>query len=537
MRKNIILIISITVLFLSAGGAQISQAKYTSRSNYLLLYGNIFYVGGSGLGNYSKIQDAINNASDGDTVFVFSGVYNERLYVNRSINLIGENKYSTIIKGLGFDNVVRIVNSWVTVQNFYINNSGHFVPDSGILIYGEINNITIQNNIISNNNIGICIGEQYLYKSIEHVTIESNLIKNNRYGVKLFICYNNQISNNTFIGNGIVIPEAYTRDNLIINNTVNGKPLIFLYKQSNKIIDKNAGQIILVTCDNITISSICFDKKCDVCIELFGCHNCNVIDNNISNNYYGVFCLNSDNNNIQRNFMYNVSRGIYSDGSDSNTISSNIINNSRYGVYYTESNENSISNNSILNCRIGLYLSHSSFNQISFNLIDNSSENGIETFFSCNFNKFLNNTIFNCKRSGIYLYGSYIIRFDLASNLNVISGNNIKYNSVGINIEEASLSKVTMNNIVKNRFGIIVTTSRLSRIFKNNIYDNEEEDALIKNSFTSRFRSNFWNEKLLVHLIKGGIYRYDFWGYSWVLILPLIRFDFPAVKKPYNIGV
>ena len=32
---------------------------------------NISYVGGSGPGNYSKIQDAIENATKGDTVFVF----------------------------------------------------------------------------------------------------------------------------------------------------------------------------------------------------------------------------------------------------------------------------------------------------------------------------------------------------------------------------------------------------------------------------------------------------------------------------------
>jgi len=527
----------ILILILGALFAPLTQSVSVKESNVRISDGNTFYVGGSGPGNHTKIQEAINNASDGDTVFVYNGTYNERIYVNRSIDLIGENKYNTIIKGLGFDNVVRIVNSSVTVQNFYINNSGHFVPDSGILIYGEINNITIQNNIITNNNIGICVGERYLYKSIEQVTIESNLINNNRYGVKLFICYNNRISNNTFIGNGIVIPKGYTRDNNVVNNTVNGKPLLFLYKQSDKIIEQDAGQIILVSCKNITISSQLFDKKCDVCIELFASQNCNVFENNISNNYYGVFCLNSDDNNIQGNLMENVSRGIYSIGSNSNTISSNIIDNSRWGMYFSESNRNSISNNSILNSRIGFYFSHSSLNKFSFNLIDNCSENGIETFFSCNFNKFLNNEIYNCRRSGIYLYGSYIIRFDLASNMNVISGNNIENNTRGIFIDEASLTKVTMNNIVRNKYGIDVISSRLSRIFKNNIFDNEIEDAFLKNSYTTKFSKNYWNGESRIHIIPGGIYYYNFWGETWELVVPLIRFDFQAVKKAYNVGV
>ena len=34
--------------------------------------GKTLYVGGSGEGNYTKIQDAIDDASDGDTVFVFN---------------------------------------------------------------------------------------------------------------------------------------------------------------------------------------------------------------------------------------------------------------------------------------------------------------------------------------------------------------------------------------------------------------------------------------------------------------------------------
>ncbi|RLF42667.1 MAG: hypothetical protein DRN17_07450, partial [Thermoplasmata archaeon] len=33
--------------------------------------GNTLYVGGSGEGNYSSIQDAVDNASNGDTIYVY----------------------------------------------------------------------------------------------------------------------------------------------------------------------------------------------------------------------------------------------------------------------------------------------------------------------------------------------------------------------------------------------------------------------------------------------------------------------------------
>ena len=53
---------------------------------------NMIYVGGSGTDNYSSIQEAINDSSDGDSIFVYRGIYNETLIVNKSINLIGGNK-------------------------------------------------------------------------------------------------------------------------------------------------------------------------------------------------------------------------------------------------------------------------------------------------------------------------------------------------------------------------------------------------------------------------------------------------------------
>ena len=87
--------ISIIVLFFT-----ISFIPVFSSSNTLNQLSNdntTLYVGGSGPGNYSIIQEAINDAQPGDTVFVYAGFYQENLIVGKLISLIGENKSSRII--------------------------------------------------------------------------------------------------------------------------------------------------------------------------------------------------------------------------------------------------------------------------------------------------------------------------------------------------------------------------------------------------------------------------------------------------------
>ena len=47
--------------------------------------------------DYQKIQQAINHANSGDTIFIHNGTYFENVVVNKSLSLIGENQNTTII--------------------------------------------------------------------------------------------------------------------------------------------------------------------------------------------------------------------------------------------------------------------------------------------------------------------------------------------------------------------------------------------------------------------------------------------------------
>jgi len=497
--------------------------------------GNILYVGGSGPGNFSKIQYAIDNASSGDTVFVYSGSYFENVKVNKSISLIGEDKKYTIIEGRKRSDVIKIVSSNVIIKEFTLNNSGQFTGNAGIQLDDEIDNIEIIDNILINNQIGIALGEEYFYDTITHVTIENNFLKNERFGIAIYIGYETKIANNTFIDRGIIIPYGFTRDNTVINNTINGLPLVYLEKQKDKTVQPNTGQIILVSCENITVTGQNLDEECFIGIELYGCSDCNIFKNSFSNKAWSVFSLYSRDCNIEKNSFENNTYAIYLKNSERHTIKSNNINNSRDSIHLYYSDENTISKNNLTNSRTGINLGHSSDNSIFDNKISYVFDHGIDLFFACFRNKFINNTIKNCLDAGIYILGSRKVFWDLASNRNEISRNQLIDNEWGVLLEEAAFTTVSYNNISGNDYGVEVISAKYNLISENNIFENEKEDAYFKNSYSSFFTKNFWNESKRVHKINGGAYTYNYWGETWELLFRLIKFDWRPVKEPYDI--
>jgi len=75
MQNEILISLGITILFLGTCITPSVAIYNEKKSSKLISTGNTLYVGGSGEGNYSSIQDAIDDASDGDTVFVYNGSY------------------------------------------------------------------------------------------------------------------------------------------------------------------------------------------------------------------------------------------------------------------------------------------------------------------------------------------------------------------------------------------------------------------------------------------------------------------------------
>ena len=170
--------------------------------------GNTLYVGGDGPGNYTKIQDAIENSSDGDTVFVYNGSYYENLYVIKSVNLIGEDKNSTIVNGIGERNVtINVLSDRVNISEFMILSQN----GCGIQLYSEYNCISY--NILKNHSTGIKGDADYNIMSY-------NIIENNRVGIEYFDCCNNNIEGNIISNNYIGIDLQISHYNNISSNII-----------------------------------------------------------------------------------------------------------------------------------------------------------------------------------------------------------------------------------------------------------------------------------------------------------------------------
>ena len=523
MKK--LLVISIVFLFFGmiiypSSGIQI-QNYPTTKSNR----GNTLYVGGNGPGNYTSIQDAIDNSSDNDTVFVYddSSPYYENILINNTINLIGENKETTIIDGKESGDVVHVSADWVNISNFRIIKSCSNYKDNGIEIASNYTTITgnyisadecntgillqnsnntIKNNTFENNWYGILIentNNNYIFNNIFKFNINDgikirnsnyNIIKNNNfnsteyyYGIELDNAYFNNISNNLFLKNiwgGIEIRKSHNNyisnnkfekdgieiyksfKNTVKNNSINGKPLVYYEDESNKLIDVDAGQIILINCNNFTIQN-----------------------QEISNTKNGIALWNSSNCYLSDNILsYCISSGIDIYSSSNNILTNNTLIGNCYGTQLLYSDNHTIFNNTFNGNNNGLNIGMSSYNIVKKNTL---SYDGIDVGPDSFNNIISENIIYYGETFGIGIEVGY-------TNNNLINGNLL--NKCCIIIDDSNYNKIINNNIQDCReyySPIWIRWSNNNTIVGNNITDSPEGIYLCWSYYNIFYHNNLIN--------------------------------------------
>ena len=319
-------------------------------------YGDTWYVDDDGGADFTRIQDAIDAASDGDTIYVYGGTYHESINVSKSVVLTGENKETTIIDYNGTCNIMNISVDGVEISGFTVQKSGGYYFDYGIEILANYS--VISDNILSNTYYNPC------------------------YGVYITSArHNNVISGNTFLRSGLGFETKNLGQNTVTDNTVNGKSLVYLYGESGIILDDPAGQVVLINCNEITIENQEIAETA-LGIYIVNSYDCQISDSYIRSNNYGILIKNSDGIQIIRNTVQSNDFGIYLTNVENCQISNNSIYSNMNGAMMLEVTKNCqiLSNNLYANA-FCLALYFSDVNVIKRNNFDSNGIN-VNSYFS-----------------------------------------------------------------------------------------------------------------------------------------------------------
>ena len=424
--------------------------------------------------DYPTIQDAVNAASDGDTIIVRDGTYTENVKVYKRLTIQSENCAENCIvqAANSSDYVFEVLENYVNISGLTVEGAN---GTSGIYL-GGVSHCNISNNKASNNHFGI-----YLYNSSNNSLasniayanddtgiilsssrnniLTKNIIYNNRWnGICLYNSSNNSLASNIAYdtNNGIILDESSS--NTLTHNTAynNGDTgIILVYSSSNMLINN--------TVDNNTHNGIWLDNSSD-----------NTLTCNIANsNNWGIVLYTSCDNALKDNTMsgngynFGVSGWLFShfiqDIDTSNEVngkpiyywvdqkdkqipndagyvgivnSTNItvkdlrLTNNGQGVLFAYTSNSKIENVTASENYYGIYVEGSSSNTLSKNSANNNWIFGILLQYSSD-NVIVNNCVSNNRESGIHLSNS---NYNLIYHNNLIDNGNQAYDNTGTNL-------------------------------------------------------------------------------------------------------
>jgi parallel beta-helix repeat protein len=220
--------------------------------------------------NYPTITSAVNHASQGDVIFVKSGIYRENIQINKSLTLEGQDNKNTIIIGNGGENepaVLTLAAAGVKVSEFTIESANSSIRSHNALgINIQADNCIISDNIFQNNYIGIFCALQ------SSTTVTNNIITSSiKDGIRFYAGSLNHFSDNTIVANAVSGIALGGYSNIVSGN----------------IIQKNVRGIGLGASNSVVFNNTIVSNV-ESGIFLSGSKNI-ITANRVAANKYGVF--------------------------------------------------------------------------------------------------------------------------------------------------------------------------------------------------------------------------------------------------------
>jgi nitrous oxidase accessory protein len=274
--------------------------------------------------DYLTIQEAVNAANDGDTIFVRNGTYVENVVVNKTVSLIGEDRDNTIVDGNSIGNVVSIIANNVSVTGFTVQNCATAYMSGGIHTSSLGNNIS-------------------------HNVVKNSLAIPDACGIWLDNSSHNTVYDNIVFSNGLA--GIYLEDSN--NNTIS----------YNDVFSNPYEGIFLVSSDNNVLTS-------------------NEVSLNMDT---GIYLMASENNTISSNYAIENGNGIFLEGSNHNMVCNNnaSLRNTQspaagLGITLRHASDNIVSGNIALNNTLGMNVCFGSYGNIITDNTFSSNNYGIE---------------------------------------------------------------------------------------------------------------------------------------------------------------
>jgi parallel beta-helix repeat protein len=450
--------------------------------------------------DYPTIQEAVNSAGDGDTIFVKAGAYYEHVVVNKTVSLVGEDVGTTIIDGGDTGHVVYVVRRGVNITGFTVRNSGnvHWPGlDAGICLDGTTGCVISENRVVDNGFAGISLLNSQYNK------IAGNNVSDTGWGgIHLMNSSRNTVFDNILDGNGQqqqwgggINGHAGSHYNNIMHNTITDCVYGMFYHDAryNNICKNNISAISAIGIwlqDQVNYNVVAENTliNCTVGIRLQGPNYGNVVSGNfLANGQSGIRVESVSfaeicNNTIIHNYGAEWDAGIRLDSAGYSRIHSNLIADNWRGILlYTSSPHVSIYNNTITDNDFAVRVA-----------------NGGSSYLNVS-----DNVIMHNRGYGIGLTG-----FGGASNYATISRNLIANNSDGIALGQYSnYNTIILNNISQNGYGFYIEYSTQNTIWGNNIVDNDQQVhvSASSNNWDGGYNTggNYWSNYADVDIYRG----------------------------------